>query len=70
MDIPIIGLGGLMTGRDAAELLMAGASAVGIGTAVFKKGPGVFKSVCDELAAFMEKKSYKSIKDLVGLAHP
>jgi len=67
VDIPIIGVGGVMTGRDAAELLMAGASAVGIGTAVFKKGPGVFKDVCDELGKFMEEKSYKSIKDLVGI---
>lgn len=66
--LPIIGTGGISTGKDAAEMLMAGASAVGIGTAVKNSGIKVFRKICSELEQFMLRKKYKSIKELVGLA--
>ncbi|MFH1425043.1 MAG: dihydroorotate dehydrogenase [archaeon] len=69
VKIPIIGTGGVYTGLDAAEMLMAGASAVGIGTAVKDREIDVFSKICKELSDFMERKNYKSVKDLVGLAH-
>jgi methyl-accepting chemotaxis protein len=44
VKIPILGMGGAMNGRDAIELMMAGAQTVGIGTAVIQKGTNVFTS--------------------------
>lgn len=69
VKVPIIGLGGVSSGLDAVEMLMAGASVVGMGTAVKDHGIEVFKKVCDEIAEFMERKNYKNVKELVGLVH-
>jgi dihydroorotate dehydrogenase (NAD+) catalytic subunit len=67
--LPIIGVGGIGSGRDALEYLMAGATAVQIGTALWTDGPEVFNKVCKELLGFMEENGYESVKDLVGVAH-
>lgn len=69
LDIPIIGVGGIETWRDAAEYLMAGASAFQIGSAVGRVGPHVFQKVCDDLLSFMRTKGYASVKDMTGVAH-
>ena len=67
--IPVIGTGGVTTGSDAVEMLMAGASAIGIGSAVHYRGMDVFRKVCDEMSGFMDSEGYPSIKDMVGVAH-
>lgn len=67
--VPIIGTGGVTRGRDAAELLMAGASAIGVGTAVYVHGPSVFERLAEELRHFMYTHGYARIADLRGLAH-
>jgi len=67
--MPIIGMGGIMNGRDAIEMLMAGASAVGIGSAVYYEGIEVFQKIVDEIKELMEKNNYKNINDLIGKAH-
>ncbi len=69
VEIPIIGVGGICSGRDALEYVMAGASAVQIGTAVWTEGPGVFSKVCREMLAFMEENGFKTVGELVGVAH-
>jgi len=69
VKIPIIGTGGINTGRDAVEMMMAGASAVGIGSGVYYRGVDIFQKVCDELEEFMEKEGYNSIEQMRGLAH-
>jgi dihydroorotate dehydrogenase (NAD+) catalytic subunit len=69
VKIPIIGVGGVSTGEHAIEMLMAGASAVGIGTAVYYQGVGVFQKVCREMEEWMAANGYPSIKELVGAAH-
>ena len=69
MKIPIIGTGGINTGEDAIEYIMAGASAVGIGSGVWYRGIDVFKKVTDEMKVFMEKNNYHSIEDMKGIAH-
>ena len=55
--IQIIGVGGVYTGVDAFEFILAGASAVQIGTAFLQKGPGIFGRVQKELSVFIDKKS-------------
>ncbi len=69
VKIPIIGTGGVSNGADAVEMLMAGASAVGIGTAIKKHWLSTFSKINKELDAFMKRKKFKSTKELVGLAH-
>jgi dihydroorotate dehydrogenase (NAD+) catalytic subunit len=68
VDIPIIGVGGVTTGEDAIEYLMAGASAVQIGSAVYYRGPEVFNTVCDEMKTWMKNHRYTTIEELIGAA--
>ncbi len=64
--IQIIGVGGIYKGTDAFEFILAGASAVQIGTAFLQKGPGIFNKVQTELRAVMAKKGYKRLSDFRG----
>lgn len=64
--IQVIGVGGVYTGIDAFEFILAGASAVQIGTAFLQKGPDIFENVQNELKDFMAKKSYNKIVDFRG----
>lgn len=67
--LPIIGTGGVITGADAIELIMAGASAVAIGSGIYYRGLGVFAGVCGEIERFMEKEGFSSIREMRGIAH-
>jgi len=67
LDIPVIGAGGVSSWADAAELMMAGAAAVEIGSAVYDD-MGVFAAVSMGLSDYLDRKNMK-IKDLVGMAH-
>ncbi|MFA6106297.1 MAG: dihydroorotate dehydrogenase [Patescibacteria group bacterium] len=69
VKIPIIGTGGVNTGRDAIEMMMAGASMVGVGTAVYYRGISVFKQICDEMKEWMEGAGVKSVEEIIGAAH-
>ncbi len=69
VKIPIIGTGGVMNGKDAVEMLMAGATAVGVGTAIYYRGIDVFEKICKEMEDWMKKNGYKSVNELVGAAH-
>lgn len=69
VKIPVIGVGGIASGRDALEYIMAGASAVQIGTGVWTDGPEVFGKVNRELLKFMESHGYGTVRDMVGVAH-
>lgn len=68
VDIPIIGVGGISNGKDAAEMIMAGASAVQICTQAILDGPNIYGKVNKELDEFMDRKNYKSIDEIKGLA--
>lgn len=61
--MPIIGTGGVISGVDAFEHVLCGASAVQIGTVLVEEGVGVFARLEQELAACLEKKGYKSVAD-------
>lgn len=69
VKIPIIGTGGITNGRDAIEMIQAGASAVGIGSAVYYHGIGVFQKIVNEIRKWMRENKYGSIKELIGIAH-
>jgi dihydroorotate dehydrogenase (NAD+) catalytic subunit len=69
INIPVIGVGGITTGEDAIEYFIAGASAVQIGSAVYYRGPNVFKYVCKEINVWMDKHGYKKITELIGAAY-
>ena len=69
MEIPIIGTGGVLNGEHAVEMIMAGASAVGIGTGVYYRGIDVFKKVNSEIEKFMEENNYSKIEQMRGAAH-
>jgi dihydroorotate dehydrogenase (NAD+) catalytic subunit len=69
VDVPIIGTGGVLTGTDAAEMLMAGATAIGIGSALHYRGEGAFSLIGQELCEFMSTYGYHSLAELRGLAH-
>ena len=67
-EVPIIGCGGITTWRDAVEFFLAGASSVQIGTAV-AYDIEVFRHVTKGVEMYLRKKHYRSVKDIVGLAH-
>jgi len=69
VDVPVIGCGGITTWRDAVEFMLAGASAVQIGTAIALKGLGVFKSITRGIDAYLKKGDFRSVKEIVGLSH-
>ena len=66
---PIIGCGGITKWQDAVEFLLAGASAVQIGTAIAQQNPEVFQNINRGITAYLKKKKHRSIKEIVGKAH-
>jgi dihydroorotate dehydrogenase (NAD+) catalytic subunit len=69
VQTPIIGCGGITTWQDAVEFLLAGASAVQIGTAVALEDPDVFQAVNRGVIAYLKRKHYTSVEEIVGVAH-
>jgi dihydroorotate dehydrogenase (NAD+) catalytic subunit len=67
-DVPILGMGGIRTGLDALEFLLAGASAVSVGTTVFGD-PTAPVRVLHELAHALAERGIDRLSDIVGLAH-
>jgi dihydroorotate dehydrogenase (NAD+) catalytic subunit len=69
VGIPIVGTGGVSSGRDAVEMIMAGATAVGIGSAVYGERPELFRRIGDEMAALMVGLGYERVEQMRGVAH-
>lgn len=68
-DVPIIGCGGITDWKDAVEFLLAGASAVQVGTAIGLENTDVFQSITKGVEVYLRKKNYRSVKEIVNLAH-
>ncbi|MFC7061272.1 dihydroorotate dehydrogenase [Halobacillus seohaensis] len=68
VDLPIIGMGGIETTEDIVEYLLAGASAVAIGSANFKN-PNVCKDLIDQLPDALKKFGFDSVEEAIGGAH-
>jgi dihydroorotate dehydrogenase (NAD+) catalytic subunit len=67
-DVPIIGMGGVLSGRDALELILAGASVVSVGTAIFHD-PSACPRILRELEEELARRGFERVADAVGLAH-
>ncbi len=68
VSIPIIGLGGITSGTDAIEMIMAGADLVGIGSAVHYRGIDVFQKTAKEMDLWLSKRDL-TLSDIKGAAH-
>ena len=66
VKIPVIGMGGIATAEDAIEMILAGASAVSVGTANFHD-PGVSAKIVDGIEAYMEHQGFESVADMTGI---
>jgi len=69
VGIPIIGMGGISTWEDAVEMMLAGAAAIQMGTAIFSDPYSPIK-VIDGLAEYMEKNGIKSLSEITGQCQP
>ncbi len=67
-DIPIIGCGGVSSWEDAVEFILAGASAIQIGSAISEKWIGIFSEINNGISNYMERKNFMKIRDMVGIA--
>ena len=68
VKIPIIGMGGIITAEDAIEFILAGASAVAVGTGNFIN-PAITMEILEGIASFMEEEGISSLKQIKGAAH-
>lgn len=66
VSIPVIGLGGIVSGMDAIEFMMAGASAIQIGTVNFFN-PNAGQNIIEEMEAFCKEQGIKNINEIVGI---
>ena len=69
VDIPIIGMGGITTGRDALQFMMAGASAVAVGSATMVD-PMAPLRIAREMEEWLDEHDIPSVKDIIGSALP
>jgi dihydroorotate dehydrogenase (NAD+) catalytic subunit len=67
VDVPVIGCGGINTAKDALEFIMAGASAIEVGSASFTN-PQVYLDILEGIEQFMKKGGIKNLTDLIGAA--
>mgnify|MGYP001626167354 CR=1 FL=1 len=68
MNVPIIGVGGILTWKDAVEYILAGANALQIGTAIYYLGWKAFEEINEGIKKYMESEGFRSIEDFSGLA--
>lgn len=69
VKIPVIGMGGVSSGRDAIELMMAGASAVQVGAAIFTD-PFAAVRIVEEMNEFLDSKGIADVSDIIGTVKP
>ena len=69
LKLPIIGVGGITGWEDAVEFILAGASAIQIGTAILQRDLHVFSEVVEGLSKYLDENGFKNVSEIVGLAH-
>jgi dihydroorotate dehydrogenase (NAD+) catalytic subunit len=68
-EVPIIGTGGVTSGVDAIEMLMAGATAVGVGSAIYYRGAEAIAAIHTEMRTWLEAHGYDHVEQVQGMAH-
>ncbi|MBU4245830.1 MAG: dihydroorotate dehydrogenase [Nanoarchaeota archaeon] len=66
--LPIIGTGGIYSGKDALEFIMAGATAVGVGTSIMHHDLEAFKKINSEIQKYLEDSGHKNLEEIRGIA--
>lgn len=69
VKIPIIGMGGVETAKDVIEMMLAGASLVGVGSAMYSYGFSIYEKIKTGLITYMKDNKIKSLEELIGGAH-
>jgi dihydroorotate dehydrogenase (NAD+) catalytic subunit len=69
LKIPVIGCGGIFTWQDAVEFILAGASIVQLGSVIGYEGTSAFRNISCGIKNYLEKKGFKKVSEIVGLAH-
>ena len=69
LAIPVIGCGGIFTWEDAVEFMLAGASAVQLGTVIGHTGLTTFRNIIRGIRKYVERKGLKNVTEIIGLAH-
>ncbi len=68
-EVPVIGCGGVSSWKDVVEYMIAGASAVQIGSVLGSSGPRIFNEITTGLKKYVEKKQLKNIGEIIGISH-
>lgn len=69
VKVPIIATGGVINGRDAIEMMMAGGTLVGVGSATYYRGAEVFGKIAEEMNEWCSKNGVKKISEIIGAVH-
>lgn len=69
VKIPIIATGGVLTGRDAIAMMMAGGTLVGVGSATYYRGPEVFGKIAEEMSEWCDANGVKDLTEIIGCIH-
>lgn len=69
VSLPIIGTGGVTAAEDAIQMLLAGASLVSLGTAVYSEGMEVFQKINRGMEKYLKERNYSSLTEIIGRAH-
>jgi dihydroorotate dehydrogenase (NAD+) catalytic subunit len=69
IEIPVIASGGIFNWKDAVEAMLAGASAVQLGSVIATEGLSSFYTICTGIQTYLKRKNTKSVMEIIGLAH-
>ena len=69
VKLPILGMGGVETAKDVVEIMLAGASLVGVGSAWYRHGFGIYETIKEDLLKYMAENKINKLEELVGGAH-
>lgn len=67
VNIPVIGVGGITTGKEAIKMIMAGAQAVQVCTAAILNGPKIYEKIANEIEKYLNDHGYNSLEDIRGI---
>jgi dihydroorotate dehydrogenase (NAD+) catalytic subunit len=69
LEVPVMGCGGVSSWKDVVEYMIAGASAVQVGSVLGSRGPRIFNQITKGLKNYVENKDLKNISEIIGIAH-